>query len=385
MDHAILSPSGSGRWLKCSRSARLELQFPDQESDFAKEGTLAHEIAERLLKSGEYLLSIADWKYFQKQEFYTEAMYEYIQGFVNYVYEHKNPNLKNWHSPERKVDLSRYIPESFGRIDEPLIAGDTLHIFDLKYGKGVEVSAENNSQLKIYALGMLDIIEDVFEVNKVVLHIYQPRMNNISTFEITVADLVKWGEEYLIPRAMLAFHGKGDFVPGAHCQFCRAQAVCKALAAFNNELAAARFEDHTLMNDDELMTIISNRKIFLSWIKAVSEYTLLEALKGKLWPGYKLVEGRTKRKYANPEAIEKELLSELRISNMHRPKELLNFEDMQKLIGKDNFEKHIEPYLITPRGKPTLVPEKDKRKVFADAATVFADGFKDDTEYDIYD
>lgn len=384
MEHAILSPSAAGRWLKCNRSARLELQFPDVESDFAREGTLAHAIAETLLRAGETLLTLQQYNAFKEQEFYTEVMYEHVQDFVNYIYEHKNLNVKNWHSPERKVDLSTWIPEGFGHIDDPLVAGPVLHIFDLKYGKGVEVSALDNAQLKIYALGMLDELEMIFDLETVVLHIFQPRLNNIPEFEISVTDLKLWGEEVLKPNARRAFDGEGEFLAGEHCQFCRAKAQCRALADYSNEIAALRFEDHTLLTDAELMDIISKKKVIDSWLKAVTIFTITEAINGRVWPGYKVVEGRANRKYSDPGKIEQLLLSELHISNMHKPKELLNLEDMKKLLGKENFGKYIDPNLIKPYGKPALVPESDKRPVFKDAAIAFADGFKleDDDEED---
>lgn len=376
MDHAILSPSASGRWTICTPSARLELNFPDTESDAAREGTLAHAIAEKLLKSGSHLLELKDWQTFKDQEFYTQAMYEYVQDFVNYIFEHKQKKLKSWHSPERKIDLSFIVPESFGHIDEPFVVGNTLHIFDLKYGKGVEVSAIENTQLKIYALGMLEELDGVFDLETVILHIYQPRLNNISEFKIPVKDLKKWGEEFLRPRALLAFAGEGDFVAGPHCHFCKAQPKCKAIFDYNSKIAALRFEDHTLLDDTEMAEVFLKLKVFKNWIKSISDYMLLEALKGHDWPGLKLVEGSSKRKYGDPSTIEKTLLTELHISNMHKPKELLNFEEMLKLIGKEAFEQHITPNLIMPRGKPTVVSANDKRPVFADAATVFADGFK---------
>lgn len=378
MDHAILSPSASGRWLVCNRAARLELQFPDEESDFAKEGTLAHSIAEVLLKSGEYLLTIDKWKYFKEQEFYSEAMYEHVQDFVNYIYEHKNPNVKNWHSPERKVDLSAWVPEGFGHIDDPFVAGNVLHIFDLKFGKGVQVSAQDNSQLKIYALGMLDELEAVFDIDEVHLHIYQPRLNNIDKFVISVEDLKFWGNTVLIPAARLAFDGEGEFVAGDHCHFCRARHQCRALADYNLELAKLRFEDYSLLNDDELMQIFAQRKIFESWIKAVSDFALAQALKGKQWPGYKVVEGRSNRKYKDEDKIAKILLDKLYISNMHKPKELLNLEDMQKLLGKESFDKYIVPNLIKPPGQPALVPLSDDRPVFKDAAKAFTVHYEED-------
>src|ERR1700761_3798260 len=180
MDHAILSPSSAGRWLKCTPSARLELDFPDTESDAAREGSLAHSIAEVLLKSRSHLLSIKDWKYFKEQEFYTAAMYEHVQGFYNYINEHRNNKQKNWLTVERKLDLSEYAPESFGTSDAGLIVGTSLHIFDLKYGKGVEVSAIDNSQLKLYALGALSDYGNAFDIETIIMHIYQPRLSNIS-------------------------------------------------------------------------------------------------------------------------------------------------------------------------------------------------------------
>lgn len=380
MDHAILAPSSAGRWLKCTPSARLELNFPDTDSDASREGTLAHSIAEVLLKSGSHLLSIKDWKFFKEQEFYTQAMYEHVQGFYFYVNSFRDKK-KNWLTVERKLDLSAFAPESFGTSDAGLIVSKVLHVFDLKFGKGVEVSVIDNSQLKLYALGALDNYCDGFDIEKVIMHIYQPRLNNISVFEMTVEELQDWGETYLKPRALLAFAGEGEFLAGTHCQFCKAAVKCRALSEYNLNIAKLRFEDYTILGDDELMSILQGKSIIESWLKKISEYTLAEALKGYIFDGYKLVEGRSNRKYSDEDAITKLLLNELHISNMHKPKELLNLEDMEKLIGNEAFVKYIVPNLIKPPGKPTLVPISDKREVFKDAAKAFNDDYDDNEDY----
>lgn len=384
MDHAILSPSSAGRWLTCTPSARLELQFPDSESDFAREGTLAHLVAEALLKSGHAQLDLASWQKFRLMEFYTEAMYEHVQDFANYVYEHIEVNtikaFKRWLSVERKLDLSTFVPESFGTSDALLISHRTLHVFDLKYGKGVPVSAVNNKQLMIYALGALEDFGYMFDIDTVVLHIYQPRLNNISTFEISVEGLVAWGEGVLKPNALLAWEGEGEFVPGDHCQFCRARVRCKALADYNLSIVQSMFEeDPALLKDTELLEIYENRTVITNWIKAVSDYALSEALKGKKWPGFKVVEGISKRVYKDEKLIAQLILKNLYISNMHKPHELLNMGDLEKLIGKEGFIKYVVPNLYKPPGAPTLVYESDEREVYNPVAKAFDDGY---TEYE---
>lgn len=386
MSHAILSPSAASRWLTCTPSARLELKFENVESDFAREGTLAHAICECLLNgylaSGSPFLTISEWKYFKEQEFYTEAMYEHCQAYASYVLSFfaEGDILK----VEQRIDLSAIAPESFGTSDSWIYKPVTkhLHVLDLKYGKGVPVSAEDNKQLKLYAAGIIEELSYLYDINAITIHIYQPRIQNNSSFTFSIEELSKWINK-IIPLARLAFDGEGEFVAGDHCLFCRAKATCRAIAEYNTELAKHDFKDPNLLEDVEIIEIIERKSIFESWIKAVSEHALSEAVKGKAWPGYKLVEGKADRKYQDEAAIEKVLLTKLFISDMHKPKQLLGITELIKKIGTTAFNEHIAPLLFKPKGAPTLVPVSDARLVFNNSQSDFNDGFSESDSWDI--
>jgi len=389
VSHAILSPSAASRWLTCTPSARLELQFENVESDFAREGTLAHAICECLLngylQSGSPFLTISEWKFFKEQEFYTEAMYEHCQAYASYVLSFfaEGDILK----VEQRIDLRALIPESFGTSDSYIYKPFTkhLHVFDLKFGKGVPVSAEGNKQLKIYALGILEELLCFYDVETVTLHIYQPRIQNNSDFTISVKELLAWRKE-IEPLAKLAFDGEGEFVAGNHCLFCRAKATCRALADYNTELAKHDFNNPNLLEDAEIIEIIERKGIFESWIKAVAEHALNEALKGKAWPGYKLVEGKSNRQYKDQGEIVRNLLKNLNfgyVSEIYKPQELLGITELTKKLGTDNFAKYVEPFLVKPKGAPTLVPVSDNRPVFSNSQSDFNDGFSEEDSWDI--
>jgi hypothetical protein len=385
-DHAILSPSGSSIWLVCTPAAREQLKFPNPDSPYAKEGTLAHDICECLLngylQSGSPFLTISEWKFFKEQEFYSEAMYEFCQGYAAYVLSFFSEG--DILQVEQRIDLSAVAPESFGRVDSRLfkIAQKHLHVFDFKFGKGVPVSAIENKQLKLYALGILEELLCLYDVETVTLHIYQPRIQNNSEFTILVKELLAWRKE-IEPLAQLAFDGEGEFVAGDHCLFCRAKATCRAIAEYNTELAKHDFKDPNLLEDAEIIEIIERRGIFESWIKAVGEHALSEAVKGKAWPGYKLVEGKADRKYQDEAAIEKVLLTKLFISDMHKPKQLLGITELTKKIGTAAFNEYVAPLLFKPKGAPTLVPVSDNRPVFSNSQSDFNDGFSESDSWDI--
>lgn len=386
MSHAILSPSAASRWLTCTPSARLELKFENVESDFAREGTLAHAICECLLngypQSGLPFLTISEWKYFKEQEFYTEAMYEHCQAYASYVLSFfaEGDILK----VEQRIDLSAFIPESFGTSDAWIYKprDKHLHVLDFKFGKRV-VDSKDNKQLKLYALGILEELLCMYDVETVTLHIYQPRLFNIpEPFVISVRELLVWRKE-IEPLVQMAFDGEGVPVAGKHCFFCRAQGPCRAAAEYNTELAKHDFKDPNLLEDTEIIEIIERKSIFESWIKAVGEHALSEAVKGKAWLGYKLVEGKADRKYQDEAAIEKVLLTKLFMSDMHKPKQLLGITELTKKIGTAAFNEYIAPLLFKPKGAPTLVPVSDARPVFGNSQSDFNDGFSESDSWDI--
>lgn len=383
--HALLAPSSSSRWFECPPSARLEEPFENVESAAAQEGTLAHEIAEALLNafilSGVAAMEMPTYKAFKDREFYTQAMFEHAQGFARFVLKEYVGNSLLF--VEQPLNLRRWIPEGFGRSDAAVLNLDTktLYVSDLKYGQGVLVKAPGNRQLRIYALGVLEDL-DIFgyEIENVVMRIYQPRLQNIDEDTISAKDLLLWADNELKPKADLAWAGAGEYKAGRHCKFCRAAAKCRKLAEFNQDLAKTEFEDTNLLGDQELIDIYDKLDILEGWAKKIKEFTLAEALKGKDWPGYKLVEGMSKRSYGDPALVEKVILEKLFRSDFCQPKKLLGLGDMEKLIGGEAFAEHIVPLLTKPKGAPTLAPLSDKRPLYSSAAADFKKDYVDEDD-----
>lgn len=383
--HALLAPSSSSRWFECPPSARSEEPYENTDSPAAREGTLAHEIAEELLRafvlSGVLAMEMPTWKAFKEKEFYTQAMFEHAQGFARFVLkEHVGNSLLFIEQP---LNLRKWIPEGFGRSDAAVLNLDTktLYVSDLKYGQGVLVEAPGNKQLRIYALGVLEDL-DIFgyEIDNVVMRIYQPRLQNIDEDIISAKDLLLWADNELKPKADLAWAGAGEYKAGKHCKFCRAAGACRKLAEFSQDLAKTEFSDNNILSDEETMDIFGKLDILESWAKKVKEFTLAEALKGKEWPGYKVVEGISKRSYRNEAAVEKVILEKLQRSDFCQPKKLLGLGDMEKLLGGEAFAEHIVPLLIKPKGAPALAPLSDKRPLYSSAAADFKQDYTDEDD-----
>lgn len=370
-DHAILSPSGASRWLACTPSARLEQQFPDRAGEAAAEGTLVHALGELLLryKTKQLPPSLYDsrLKEIQADKLYDGSMLDHAEDYAVFVLERFAEAQAHTKDAllflETKLDLTDYVPEGFGTGDAIIIADGTLDLIDLKYGKGVAVSAHENRQMMLYGLGALRDFDFMYDIQKVRMTIHQPRIENYSSYELTVAELRQWAEAELKPKAQLAWEGKGDYAPGAHCRFCRAKAVCRANADHNLEVAKHEFKDPARLDDSEIAEILGRVDQLTAWINAVEEHALNEAVNGgKKWPGYKLVEGRSNRKYSSEEAVALKLsqIASLR-EDQYAPRKLLGITDMQKLLGKKDFAFYLDPLIIKPPGKPTLVPASDKR------------------------
>lgn len=383
MSHAVLSPSSASRWLACTPSARLEQQFPDSAGAAAAEGTLAHSLGELLLSEAIGLIDYIDLAYrvgeLNIDPVIVNEMTSHAEGYRDYVLEQYNAAKARTKDAviflEAKLDLTEYVPEGYGTGDTVIVADHIMDIIDLKYGKGVPVSAERNKQMMLYALGALADFDFMYDIHTVRMHIYQPRIDNISVFEMSVADLRQWAEDELKPRAKMAFDGEGDFAPGEVCRFCKAKAKCKALANYNLELAKYEFMEVSLLSDAEVADVLTRADMFTQWIKAVSNYALAEAVNnGKTFPGYKLVEGRSNRKYTDENEVLNNLLfgANYKREVITEPASLLPITKLEKAIGKADFAEYVSPYLIKPQGKPTLVPESDKRPAFnsADAAKI---------------
>lgn len=389
MSHAVLSPSAASRWLACTPSARLEQQFPDSSGAAAEEGTVAHSLGELLIKAKLNLIDNEEgahlWNEIKANEkHYNEAMEQHSDDYATYVVEKfaeaqaQTPDAQIF--LEQKIDLTAYVPEGFGTGDAVIIADGTMRIIDLKYGKGVPVSVENNRQMMLYALGAIEAHEWLYAINTVILTIYQPRLDNIGEWEISVADLKQWGEEELKPKAKLAFEGMGDYVAGKHCRFCKAKGICKANAEYNLELAKYDFRDSALLTDAEVADILNRADLFYKWLEGVEAYALKQAVtEGKKWPGYKLVEGRSVRQYTDKDTIATRLLQHFSEDVVYS-KDLRGITALEKLIGKKPFEELVGSYLVKPAGKPTLAPESDKRSELSGVDSAQRDFQDEDTD-----
>lgn len=381
-EHALLSPSGASRWLACTPSARLEQQFPDSSGDAAREGTLAHELGELLISYNAKLIKKAAYtkalKEIEANIFYNADMLNYMEGYAAFVIERYAEAKKKTKdavlSLESRLDFTEYVPEGFGTGDAVVIANGILDIIDLKYGKGVSVSSVENKQMMLYALGALAEFDLLYDISIVRMTIYQPRLDNISIWELPVAELREWAETELKPRAVMAFAGDGDFVAGVHCRFCRAKAQCKALAAENLKLAKYDFLRGELLTEDDIADILSRADAFKKWISAVEDYALKEAVdNGKSFPGFKLVEGRSNRMYANQDEVVKRLLENGYQEAIIYTKSLLGITAMEKAITKKAFDAALSDLIVKPQGKPTLVPTTDKRPSWNSAENAIND------------
>lgn len=367
--HALLSASGASKWLNCTVAPRLEEGFEDKESDFAKEGTLAHEFAELGVRLA--LKQITQKEYDKQTKplydspYYAMDMLDEVQKHVDYVMEVYSEALSRSKDAliqiEEKIDLTHYIEDGFGTNDDVIIADGVLDVIDLKYGKGVRVSAIDNSQLKLYGLGALRANELAFDITTIRLHIVQPRLDHISVWEISAEALRLWGEEVVKPKAIQAYAGEGEQVAGDHCRWCKAKARCKAFADKNLEVAKHEFADPHLLSDQELIDAFKIMPSIQDWLTTVSEYLHTEALKGKKWPEFKLVEGRSNRVWKNDievaTKLESEGYQESQICNI----KLKGIGDIEKLLGKKDFPVILDGLVIKPQGKPSLVPDTDKR------------------------
>lgn len=358
--HSIYSASGAHRWMACPPSALLEQQFPDETSIYAEEGTAAHDLAEHKLKKALKMRSKKPTSSYQSDEMdeMTDLYVEYCLGLI----EKAKENCQDLQILiEQKLDFSDHVPEGFGTGDLVVVGNGTLHVVDLKYGRGVVVSAEKNPQMMLYALGALSLFDMLYDIKKVSMHIVQPRIDNFSTYEIAVDELLTWAEEELKPKALLASTGGGEFCAGDHCRFCRAKNQCRARAVKNLELLKYEFQDPALLTDDEIAEIIGLAEELSKWAGDIYTYaTALAINEGRHWDGYKLVEGRTRRKYTDEEAVAqtakaagyKDIFKET----------LISITEMEKLMGKNKFQDILGGLVEKPKGKLTLVLETDKRE-----------------------
>ena len=367
--HAILSASSSHRWLNCPPSARLCETYEDKGSDYAAEGTDAHSLCEYKLRKA---LGMGAVDPSEHLTWYNEEMEDCANGYATYIMELVESAKETCADPvvliEQRVDFSRWVEQGFGTSDAIIISDGTLRVIDYKHGLGVLVEADNNPQMMCYALGALELFDAIYDIDSVAMTVYQPRRQNVSTFEMSKDDLYRWAKEVLKPTAELAFAGDGNFLCGEWCGFCKAKHECRARAEANLLLAQYDFKLPPLLEDSEIEVILSRADQLVSWVNDIKEYALQQAISGKDWTGFKLVEGRSNRRYTDEAAVT-QAVTNAGFDPYER--KLLGITAMQKLLGKSRFEELLSAYIEKPQGKPTLVPESDKRPVMNNAKTDF--------------
>lgn len=382
--HAILSASGAHRWLNCTPSARLEEPVPDTSSIYAEEGTLAHDLAELELKR---ILKEVDEKSYSKQlkaikdhELFSQEMVGYIDQFATYAMEQfmeaKERSSDAVIFLEQRLDFSKWVPEGFGTGDCTIISDKVMEIIDFKYGKGVEVEAEDNTQMMLYALGALDTYGYIYDIDVVRMTVHQPRIDNVSSWELEVEELLGWAHDVLQPKAKVAWAGEGEAVPGDWCRFCKVKNRCKARAAAMAEVPNAfEYKRPELLDVEGIAELLHQVDAIEAWAKDIKDFALVQARDhGVKFEGWKLVEGRSNRRYADPEGVEKKLrAAKYRVKDIFKPRELKGITDMTKLLGRKKFNELLEQtgLVIKPEGRPTLAPEDDKRPEINSAASDF--------------
>lgn len=371
--HALLSPSSSERWISCPPSVRMSEGIEEKPSEYAAEGTAAHSLCEYKLRE---LLGYKQSDIRENLDYYNEEMEDCTEEYRNYINEllAENNGRKPLMFVEQRVDFSRFVKEGFGTSDCIIIDNDTIYIIDFKYGKGVEVNAVNNTQMMIYAIGALEMFDGIFDINHVIMTIFQPRLSNISTFEMTKDELYHWAFNVLKPAADMAYQGTGTFKCGDYCRFCKAKTICRARAEYNLKLAQYDFKMPATLEDIEIESLLGKLDMLIDWAEDIKTYALDQAVQGKKWRGYKIVEGRSNRKYTDEKAVADKVT---KAGYDPYEKKVLGITAMSKLLGKKKFEELLSGLVEKPQGKPTLVSESDDRPEMNIAANAAQD-FEED-------
>ena len=382
--HALLSASSAHRWLECPPSVKLTSDLPDTAGEAAAEGTLAHRIVEERLDS---IIEKGIWpkkasaklrmdeRYRPVMEEHADTMVGYVMGiFDGLAEEGADPLLMS----EQRLDFSRWVPDGFGTGDALVVADGVIHVIDYKYGKGVPVYAEDNPQLRLYALGAYEAYDALYNIQKVVTHIVQPRLDSLTSEELTAEELLKWADEYVVPRAQLAVNGEGTMQPGEWCRFCKVRATCRARAEQQLALARYDFQSPLLLTPEEIGDILGRVDELAKWAKSVKDYALQASVSnGETFPGWKLVRGRANRKMTDEEEVAELLLEQG--FQPHQIYSLKGLTDLEEVVGKKQLADLLGDRIIKPEGRPTLAPETDKRQAITrSAADDFADDYKEE-------
>lgn len=369
--HAKCSASKAERWMNCPGSIALEEKCPPEKpSGYADEGTLAHALAELRIRAGltddklDPETYVNEYDRIRNDPMFSAEMDECTKSYYDLIYEAAmaaGPDAEVL--VEQRFRLDKWIPEGFGTSDAVLISGDTIEVFDFKYGKGVKVDAPGNPQLRLYGLGAATLFGDLYDFETVRMTIVQPRLDHVSTEVMPLADLLKWADEEVAPKAKAAMKGTDELHAGGWCRWCPAKAVCRARA--EEQLALARedfsFEAGPLLTDEEIGEVLAAAEELAKWVKDISDYAYEEAKAGRKFAGWKLVEGRANRKYADDQKVADTLVSAGYDEAMLYERKLYGITAMEKLVGKKRLSEVLGDLIIKPKGKPVLVPESDKR------------------------
>ena len=379
--HAKLSASGAKKWLNCPGSILLEANEPNKSTSYSSEGTTAHTVGELKLRLALKEITKAKYAKAVKDLEIPKDMDSYTDGYRDFVIERFNKALEQDKQSEllleQRLDFSKWVPDGFGTGDAVIVSNDYIEIIDLKYGKGVKVEAKNNPQCLLYALGAFDEHSYLYNFKTVYMTIYQPRIDNIDSCSVNVDELLTWGEE-IKAKAKLANSGTSNCVAGKHCDdgFCRARAKCRVYNEEKLKLAKSEFKMPSVMSNEEIAEILELAPRLKNWAKMVEDYALDKALSGEEFPGFKVVEGRSKRKYTNENTVVDVLTTNGYCIDDVAPRQLITITNMEKKLSKDDFNELLGSYIVKPKGAPTLVPLEDKRPVWNSAEKDFKDEFE---------
>ena len=390
--HAKLSASGSPKWMTCTPSANLEAQFPDEGSEFAREGTFAHELFEMEMNYILERLTGKDYKTrraaLMKNAFYSQELEDYVQEAVDFATERIREIKHECKDPvimvEKRLDFSVWVPEGFGTGDLVIVADGIVEVMDLKYGKGIYVDPLSNSQLRLYGLGAINELSHLYDIFRVRMKVLQPRLHNFGSEELHADVLLDWAANEVKPLAAMAWEGRGEFVAGEHCTscFCKARYTCPARAAQAVAIAQQEFgplEDAQpplpeSLSMDRIAELLPKADMVIDWFNDLKAYALKQATEhNTIVPGYKMVEGRSNRKYSDQDAVAAKLVASGVPEEVIYERSLLGITAMEKAVGKKVFAEVLDGLIVKPEGKPTLVPVSDKRPALASAASAVED------------
>ena len=375
--HSVLGASAAERWINCPPSARLTAGMQDEETSFAAEGTAAHALCEWKVRKA--LKMRAGRR--PTSDYWTDEMEECTDDYRDYIMDLVGQARQICKDPvtmiEQHLDFSCWVPDGYGTGDFLLVADGELNIADFKYGRGVPVYADHNPQMMLYSLGALELFDMLYDIHTVTMTIFQPRLSNISVWSIGAEDLYKWAEEELKPKAEMASKGEGEYTPGSWCRFCKARNQCRARAESFLELARMEFRPPALLSDEEIAEVMQQAEELSRWASDVMAYATAAAIEdGRHFEGYKIVEGRSVRKFTDTAAVE-QAAKEAGYTDIYN-KSLITLTAFEKLMGKEVFQNVLGQYVEKPKGKLTLVPVSDKRPEVT--ITNVDDEFNDESE-----